>query len=96
MAALLLTDGRVHRPFNWIFSLSTDNLGSGDDPILKVVEWADEMSYQTDVASTNNDHGSFFSVDVAAFPSESFDDLDTIFASLLALGGDYAGATQIA
>ena len=96
MAALLLADGSVQRPFNWIFSLSAANNGSGDDPILKVVEWSTQALYQSDDSAGNMDNGEFVSVDVPGFAATSFDDTAAIMVALAALGGDYAGSTQIA
>ncbi len=95
MAALLLADGRVHRPFNWIFSLSTANHGSGNDPILKVVEWSTQTDYESDVSAGDTDLGSFVSVDVPGYSAASFDDTAAILLALAALGGDYAGSSQI-
>jgi hypothetical protein len=95
MSALLLTNGQVHRPYNWILSLPTSASGSGANPQLNVVAWPDQPSYESDVANGNMDNGSFLAVDVPGFDGVGFGDPTTIFNALIAMGANYAGASPI-
>jgi len=95
MAALLLTGGQVRRPFNWIHSLPTNLGGSGGDPVLKMVEWPTQADYDNDVVAGNLDHGAFVSETVPGFLASSYNDASAVLAALIALQGDYGGATEI-
>lgn len=95
MHALLLTDGRVHRPFRWNVSLPFSEGGSGEDPLLILVEWSNQFSYEDNAANGNMNDGFFTSVFVPGFDVADAEDASAARDALLGLGGDYDGATVI-
>lgn len=92
--ALLLSDGRVHRPYSWVVSLASADGGNGEVPLLRLVEWPSQALFVADVAAGNMDDGVFVGVEVPGFSSANCGDVSAIQTALLALPA-YAGAQAI-
>lgn len=94
MNALLLADGRVQRPFNWVFSLSITDGGTGNDPTLRLVEWPSVAVYEADAVNGNMNNGTFVSQSVPEFDPSGCQDVSVITSHLLSRD-PYIGARII-
>jgi hypothetical protein len=94
MNALLLADGRVHRPFNWVFSLAVTDGGTGNDPTLRLVEWPSLAVYEGDTVNGNMNNGTFVSQSVPGFDPSECQNVSIITSQLLSRD-PYIGARVI-